>query len=189
MSEELQQPRTLIELQAFIQESLEVQDAMLGALVQPGQGGMYTASAQIPPMSALLWVDMTKRPELKDLARRHQTDGDGESVFTWVLTQDPTTGIAYFILHVKMLRPVRVSFRIRFPMPDEEAVIEAIAHSGRVLLLEGPAPAWREQMGTMSQQQLLETIFQKGDVSLYLPKDNVGFLSNLFETWKTQIKK
>ncbi len=189
MFEELQQPRTLQELQAFIQESLEVQDAMLGALVKPGQDGTYSASAHIPPMSALLWVDMTKRPELKDLARLHQTDGEGESVYTWVLTQDPTTGIAYFILHVKMLRPVRVSFRIRFPMPDEEEVIEAILQSGRVLLLEGPAPAWRESAGTMSQLQLLETIFRNGDVSMHLPKDNVGFLSNLFETWKTQIKK
>jgi hypothetical protein len=69
-------------------------------------------------------------------------------------------------------------------MPDEEMVIEAIIQSGRVLLLEGPAPAWRESAGTMSQEQLLEMLFQKGDVSMHLPKDNVGFLSNLFETWK-----
>jgi hypothetical protein len=90
MSEELQQPRTLQELQAFINESLEVQDAMLGTLVKPNQGGTYVASELIPPMSALLWVDMTKRPELRDLARLHRTDGDGESVFTWVLTKDHT---------------------------------------------------------------------------------------------------
>jgi len=184
MSEELRQPQTLQELRTFIQESLEVQDVMLGALVKPVQGGLYTASNLIPPMSALLWVDMTKRPELRDLARLHRTDGDGESVFTWVLTKDPTTGIAYFILHVKMLRPVRVSFRIRFPMPDEQMVIEAIIQSGRVLLLEGPAPAWRESAGAMSQEQLLEMVFQKGDVSMHLPKDNIGFLSSLFDTWK-----
>jgi hypothetical protein len=188
MSEELRQPRTPEELHSFIEESLVVQDALLGGLARPGQPGTYVPSTDLPPLTAIVWVDMTKRPELTDLARLHRTEGEGEAVYTWVLTQDPPTGIVYLILHVNMRRPVRVAFRIRFAMPDEELVIEAIVQNGRIVVLEGPAPDWRELVKTSAEPQLVETLFQKGDVTLTLSGESRQSLQQLYTTWKAQFR-
>ncbi len=78
------------ELQAYFQspETLPLQDALILAIEPPKPDkrlfGLSSSFAHTPlNPQMILWVDTTKRPEIRDLPRVHATDGSGTFTCTW----------------------------------------------------------------------------------------------------------
>ncbi len=107
------------ELQAFLQssETLPLQDAVILATKPPQKNknlfGLSSSFSDAPiKPQTILWIDTTKRPEIRDLARVHAIDGEGTFTFTWSFLNEGRFD-CYFVLHITMKTPVRVSFRVR----------------------------------------------------------------------------
>lgn len=101
------------ESKRYIAESLSLQDAMVIDVVPPqGERGRFFEKVGSKTLS-LIWLDVSKRPELRDLARVHATEGDGESIFTWVYIDEDKEN-CYFVLNVRMQKTSSGNVQIRY---------------------------------------------------------------------------
>ncbi len=148
------------ELQAFLQsrETLPLQDAFIMAMKPPQKSkNLFGLSSIFPhtPIKPLtmLWLDTAKRPEIRDLARVHTTDGAGTSIFTWNYINEGRPD-CYFVLDVSMETPVRTSFRVPIFLNEWTPLIDVVSQTGSVSLLAGPPVNWRELIKTLSPIEL-----------------------------------
>lgn len=79
-------------------------------------------------------LDVSGRPDVADLARVHAVEGVGD-VETLVEVHDDAV-----VLTVRLTRPVRASFDVRFPLPELLPVLTDAVLAGH-LLLATTAPA------------------------------------------------
>ncbi len=177
------------ELQAFLQspKTLPLQDALILAMKPPQQKkGLFGLSslfsdALLKPLT-MLWIDTTKQPEIRDLARVHATDGPGTSIFTWSYINEKRLD-CYFVLHVSMHTPVRVSFRVPIFLREWSNLIDIVSQTGSVSLLSGPPVNWRELVKTLSPIELEARIHEQsgGGITLTFDEDIKSELRQHFE--------
>ncbi len=183
------------ELQAFLQspKTLPLQDALIMAMKPPQQSkGLFGLSslfsnAPIKPLT-MVWIDTTKRPEIRDLARVHATDGSGTSVFTWSYINEGRLD-CYFVLDVAMETPVRVSFRIPILLREWSNLIDVVSQTGSVSLLAGPPVQWREFVNRVNPVELEAMIHTQsgGGITLTFDEDMRSELRQHFEDHLTAI--
>ncbi|HYU75166.1 MAG TPA: hypothetical protein VEL31_21060 [Ktedonobacteraceae bacterium] len=166
------------ELRAFFEssETLSVQDALILAMTPPQQNGRLSGlsftfpDAPFPPQT-MLWVDVTKRPEIRDLARVHATEGPGTSTLTWSYINESRLD-CYFVFHVVMHTPVRVSFRIPIFLREWYTIIDTVSQTGSISLLAGPPVNWRELQTTLNTVELEATIHTQAGGGITLTFDD-----------------
>lgn len=165
-------------LQAFLQssETLPLQDALILSLTAPQpNNSLFGLSSIYPdaPIKAqpMLWIDTTRRPEIRDLARVHKTEGPGTSVFTWAYINLNRLD-CYFVLHVTMKTPVRVSFRVPIFIREWSSLIDAASQTGSLSLLAGPPVNWRELQRTMNPVELEAAIHAQAGGGITLSFDD-----------------
>ncbi|HEU5375448.1 MAG TPA: hypothetical protein VFV38_08420 [Ktedonobacteraceae bacterium] len=125
----------------------------------------------MPFPMAFVWVDIAQVPEFLDIARMHQTDGGGDSLYTWGFIDEDKLE-CYFVLHVQMLTPVQAQFYLPISVRKWSQLIDVISQTGRITLLPGPPPPWRETMTLLSGQDFMERIMQAGrEVSLIMSEE------------------
>ncbi len=152
------------ELQASFQspESLPLQDALILAIEPPKPGkrlfGLSASFAHTPiEPQMILWVDTTKRPEIRDLPRVHATDGPGTFTCTWSFINEGRLD-CYFVVHIAMTSPVRVSFRVPIFIREWYTIIDTVSQTGSISLLAGPPVKWRELPKSLKPVELEEMI-------------------------------
>lgn len=172
------------ESKRYIAESLQLQDALILGIVPPKEGiGRQLANA-LPEAMSFLWLDMSKRPALRDLARVHATEGEGEAVFKWVYIDEHKQN-CYFVLNVNMQKPVRETFRIAIRMQEWAALVEVISTTGTMSIFAGPPIAWRQLIKTMEAPALIHLIHEqsRGDVTFTFSQETVTELRRHYEAW------
>lgn len=177
------------ELQAFLQSSktLPLQDALILAMKPPQQTkdlfGLNSSFSDAPTKpQTMLWIDTTKRPEIRDLARFHATDGPGTSIFTWSFLNEGRLD-CYFVLDVEMKTPVRVSFRVPIFFNEWSNLIDVVSQTGSLSLLAGLPVKWREFVTTMNPIELEAKIHTQsgGGITLTFDEDMRRELRQHFE--------
>ena len=174
----------------YIAESLPLQDAMILDVVLPqGEQNQFLEKVGDKVLS-LVWLDMSKRPELRDLARVHATEGEGESIFTWVYIDEDKED-CYFVLNVKMQKTVRETFRFPIRMQEWAPLVEVISRTGSLSILAGPPVAWRKLLPTMEPAALLQMIYNqaRGDVTLEMSVETRSELRRHYEAWVRREKQ
>jgi hypothetical protein len=171
----------------YIAESLPLQDAMILSIVPPQKGLsrlLATMSPTLPKAISLVWLDMSKRPALRDLGRVHMTEGEGEAIFTWMYIDEDKED-CYFVLNVNMQKPVRETFRVSIRMQEWAMLVDILSATGSLSILAGPPVAWRQLIKTMESAALLQMIHDqaKGDVTLEMSKETVVELRRHYEAW------
>jgi len=177
------------ELQAFLQsrETLPLQDAFIMSMKPPqksknlfGLSSIFSTTP-IKPLT-MLWIDTTKRPEIRDLVRVHTIEGPGTSTFTWSYINENRLD-CYFVLHVSMHTPVRVSFRVPIFLREWSNLINVVSQTGSVSLLAGPPLNWRELVKTLSPIELEARIHEQsgGGITLTFDEDMRQELRQHFE--------
>jgi hypothetical protein len=80
----------------------------------------------------LVLVDASTRPEVADLVRVHQLEGDGEIETQWryYLSQS----FAKAVLRVEMSTPVRARFDLCFDLNEHLGALAAMAETGTLLM-------------------------------------------------------
>ncbi len=177
------------ELQAFLQspKTLPLQDALILAMKPPQQNkGLFGLSSffshtPLKPQT-MLWIDTTKRPEIRDLARVHATDGPGTSTFTWSYINEGRLD-CYFVLHVAMKTPVRVSFRVPIFMREWFSIIDTVSQTSSISLLAGPPVNWRDLVKSLNPIELEAMIHTQsgGGITLTFDEEMRSELRQHFE--------
>jgi len=98
---------------------------------------------------ACVWVDMSERPDVADLARVHRMHGKGTARIGWYYLNvgQPTE---WHILHVSYIDPVTTTFYIPFAIPRWLSLIEILSRSSVVNIASSPPPnfdAWINKYG------------------------------------------
>jgi hypothetical protein len=173
------------EAKRYIAESLPLQDAMVLGIVPPEQGPGRLLANTLPKAISLVWLDMSKRPALRDLGRVHMTEGEGEAIFSWVYIDEDKDN-CYFVLNVDMKKPVRETFRFPIRMQEWAALVEVVSTTGSLSILAGPPVAWRQLIKTMKPEELLQMIYGQagGEVTLEMDNETVAELRRHYEAWK-----
>ncbi|MBA2395798.1 MAG: hypothetical protein H0V70_23980 [Ktedonobacteraceae bacterium] len=166
------------ELQAFLEapETLSLQDALIVAMTQPQPNGQLSGlsftypDAPYKPLT-MLWLDISKRPEFRDLARVHATEGPGKNTLTWTYINQGRLD-CYFVLHVVMRTPVRTSFRIPIFVREWSKILDTVSQTGAISLLAGPPVKWRDLITTLDPVALEETIYTQSGGGITLTFDD-----------------
>ncbi len=177
------------ELQAFLQspKTLPLQDAVILATKPPQQSkslfGLSSSfsNAPIKPQT-ILWIDTTKRPEIRDLVRVHATDGPGTFTFTWSFINEGRPD-CYFVLHVTMKTPVRVSFRVPIFMNEWSSLIDTVSQTSSLSLLGGPPVNWHDLVKRLDPVEVEARIHTQsgGGITLTFDEDMKSELRQHFE--------
>ncbi len=174
------------EAMRYLAESLPLQDALILGMIPPQNRSGYPEANTAPKPLSLVWLDMSKRPALRDLSRVHATEGDGEAVLTWVYIDEEKED-SYFVLNVQMQKPVREVFRFPIRMKEWALLVEAISTTGSLSILAGPPVTWRRLIRTMdpTATALLQMIYDqaRGDVTLEMNQKTVTELRQHYEAW------
>ncbi len=177
------------ELQAFLQspKTLPLQDAVILATKPPQKSknlfGLSSSFSDAPiKPQTILWIDTTKRPEIRDLARVHAIDGEGTFTFTWSFINEGRPD-CYFVLHVAMQTPVRVSFRVPIFMNEWASLIDTVSQTSSLSLLAGPPFNWRDLVKRIDPVELEARIHTQsgGGITLSFDEDMKSELRQHFE--------
>ena len=115
--------------------------------------GMHTVPIETWAVPCV-WMDTTDRPDLADLGRVHQQEGDGDVLLTWI-GLDMDTPQRALLLHVAWQRPVTTSLLLLFPLPMRHTLLSAIATQHCLLLRSDAAPAYTPTLTLCSLPELL----------------------------------
>jgi hypothetical protein len=101
------------------------------SMVHPDRG-------QVP----VLRLDMSRRPDVRDLARVHQIEGSGQVVVLARGVRLPDRG-GWVLLDIRVTRPVRCRFRLALSLASQREILEALAGSGLLGVLPDDVPGRR----------------------------------------------
>lgn len=180
-------------LKTYLEGSLRLQDSLIMA-THPLKGimslGQHLLKTQPMPFPMVfVWVDITNLPEYLDIARVHQTEGGGDSIYTWGFINEDKLE-CYFVLYVQMLTPVQAEFYLPIYVREWSQLIDVISQTGRITLLPGPPPPWRETMTQLSPQDFMERIMQAGgEVSLIMAEETKQALRQHYEDYIERMKE
>jgi hypothetical protein len=107
------------------------------ALVEIDQSPDDPRSAYVPAIR----LDLADRPDIVDLVRVHDLDGDGEGIHTWFLLPAPEVAVPLLVLRYAWRRPARCEFWSVFEVERDWPVLDLIASSGRLFLPADPHAA------------------------------------------------
>lgn len=87
-------------------------------------------------------LDVSKHPEIADLARVHAIEGVGDVKTTGRHVPDAGPGgTDLFLVGVSMTSPVRAAFALALPMPEARDFLVDAAQAGRLALATTPVEA------------------------------------------------
>ncbi len=92
------------EVRRYLANGLRVDEAV-GAGITPNK------------IVACVWVDMSERPDVADLARVHRIHGKGVARIGWDYLNIGQP-VEWHILHVSYIQPVTTTFYIPFAIPE-----------------------------------------------------------------------
>ncbi len=164
---------------------MKLQDSTIIGMIPPNNAVGKLLSKSFPPVVTLVWVDASKRPDIRDLGRVHATEGEGEGIFTWMYI-DETGPESYFVLNVDLQKPVRVSFRLPIRMIEWSAIVEVVSRTGSLSIVPGPPIKWREMLKTMKPEDMLLKAYEKAgaDTTITMNKETIRELRQHYEAWK-----
>jgi hypothetical protein len=87
---------------------------------------------------AIVFVDATKRPDVRDLFRVHRLDGSGDTRSAWQFAMVPQNPLA--ILNTHFENPARCHVRLVFPIRKHRAFLDFVAQVELLHLGLGTAP-------------------------------------------------
>jgi len=88
---------------------------------------------------AVVWCDISDRPDLQTLAERHETE-NGYSVCQWIYGRKGEKA-HIIILRVEMKKPSKTNFHLAFSPRKWSMPLHLIAQTGKLWIVPGPPPA------------------------------------------------
>lgn len=84
----------------------------------PDSSDSMSPELAIVPVLPIVYLHADMRPDVRDLARIHQAEGDGEIVSQWLIAEDRAHNRCIDLL-VEVHRPVECQFRVAFSLDNE----------------------------------------------------------------------
>lgn len=133
---------------------------------------------------AVVWVNITERPDLQVLADRHATE-QGYCICTWFFA-NPGKRNMLVGLRVEMRQPTRTVFHLVFKVAWYIEQLSLLSQTGKFCVVSGPPPASLVGMRAMTAQDFLEQVVAQvgGGVIIELEPRLVEELRNQLEEWK-----
>ncbi len=171
-------------MQALLREALPIQDGLIIGMISQDSPITQGEEKSLPQIMAVVWIDTTQRPDIRDLGRVHAMEGEGEIMCTWTYI-DEMSPESYFVLAVAMQRPVKISFSIAIHLPEYAALLEIVSRTGSFSLVPGPPVEWRRLIHQIPFEGLLDRIYQQGgdDTTIMMSRKTTAELRRHFETW------
>ncbi len=182
-------PKTKEEMKIYRQSALPLEDSCLVAYVYPDKEVTNQRSAikQAEKILPIVWIDIQKMPELSDLGRVHQFEGEGEATFTWIYLQEQKAESIFF-LDVQLQKPVKTAFHIPFRVREWWLLLEMIAQHGDIWFVPGPALDWRPMLQEMGHEAFMKVIEETcgSGVTLTLDQGTMQELNKHIHVWKAR---
>lgn len=132
---------------------------------------------------AIVWVDITERPDLNILAARHKQES-GYCIFTWFYG-NPGKQNMFVGLRADMRQPTRTVFHLIFNVERFIDQLSLVAQTGKIWIVPGPPPDYGIGASPMTVQDILQKVasFAGQGVALELePLLTVG-LRDMLDQW------
>ena len=134
---------------------------------------------------AVIWVDLSERPDLQVLGESEATLGDGFSICTWA-SQNPGKQTLKIGLRIEMRQPVRFVLTLAFSVREYREQLETMSRQGNLWIVPGPPPAHLEGSMEMDAQEFMEQVYAYSGQGLFITLQDhlVDELRQVLAEWK-----
>lgn len=133
---------------------------------------------------AVVWLDISERPDLKVLAARHEQES-GYCICTWFYGNQGKSNMLVG-LRVEMRQPTRTVFHLAFKVAQYTDQLSLIGQAGKIWVVPGPPPTHLVGTIEMTASDFVQKVvaFSGQGVMIELEPHLVAELRGQLDEWK-----
>lgn len=131
--------------------------------------GMVYPDGRDPVQQVLIWVDVSKKPEVARLWREHEKHGEGDQEVRWAYLLEflrPEATVFYLDIQVRIPGRRLVRYFVAFPVVKHEELLDRLVIAPLFGIMTEPWPIWKEHQvdGTLQLTPETFSLLRRGTV-------------------------